>query len=48
MSGIDPCAYMQQVAGRLEESTSRSEIETVPDELQYLLHRANSTDSVAC
>jgi hypothetical protein len=48
MSGIDPYAYMQQVAGRLDELTSRAEIETVLDELEYLLHRANSTDSVGC
>jgi hypothetical protein len=36
MSGIDPYAYMQQVAGRLNELTGRAEIETVLDELEYL------------
>ena len=36
MSGIDPYAYMQQVAMRLDDITSRSEIETVLDELEYL------------
>ena len=36
MHGIDPYAYMQQVARRLPELTSRAEIETVLDELEYL------------
>ena len=36
MSGIDPYAYMQQVAVRLDDITGRSEIETVLDELEYL------------
>ena len=36
MSGIDPYAYMQQVASRMQELKSRSEIETVLDELEYL------------
>ena len=36
MSGIDPYAYMQQVAMRLDEITGRREIETVLDELEYL------------
>jgi len=36
MSGVDPYAYMQQVATRMNELKSRSEIETVLDELEYL------------
>jgi len=36
MSGVDPYAYMQQVAVRMDEISSRDEIETVLDELEYL------------
>jgi len=36
MNGVDPYAYMQQVAVRMNEITSRTEIETVLDELEYL------------
>lgn len=36
MNGIDPYAYMQQVSTRMSELTSRDEIETVLDELEYL------------
>ena len=36
MNGIDPYAYMQQVAIKLDQLTSREEIETVLDELEYL------------
>ena len=36
MNGIDPYAYMQQVAIRMDELTARDEIETVLDELEYL------------
>jgi hypothetical protein len=36
MNGIDPYAYMQQVAVKMDELNSRSEIETVLDELEYL------------
>ncbi len=36
MNGVDPYAYMQQVAVRMDELTSRNEIETVLDELEYL------------
>jgi len=36
MSGVDPYAYMQQIALRMNEITSRTEIETVLDELEYL------------
>ena len=36
MSGVDPYAYMQQVAIRMPQLTARSEIETVLDELEYL------------
>ncbi|MGB5519819.1 MAG: hypothetical protein WBO73_15355 [Gammaproteobacteria bacterium] len=36
MNGVDPYAYMQQVAMRMNEITSRTEIETVLDELEYL------------
>jgi len=36
MNGVDPYAYMQQVAVRMDQFKSRSEIETVLDELEYL------------
>ena len=36
MNGIDPYAYMQQVAMKMDQLTSRHEIETVLDELEYL------------
>ena len=36
MNGIDPYAYMQQVAIKMDELTERDEIETVLDELEYL------------
>ena len=36
MNGIDPYAYMQQVAVKMDELTGRDEIETVLDELEYL------------
>ena len=36
MNGIDPYAYMQQVAVKMDELTDRQEIETVLDELEYL------------
>ena len=36
MSGIDPYAYMQQVAVTMDALTERSEIETVLDEVEYL------------
>lgn len=36
MNGVDPYAYMQQVAGRMDQITDRDEIETVLDELEYL------------
>ena len=36
MSGVDPYTYLQQVASRLPELESRTEIETVLDELEYL------------
>ena len=36
MNGIDPYAYMQQVAVKMDELTEREEIETVLDELEYL------------
>ena len=36
MNGIDPYAYMQQVAIKMDQLTSRGEIETVLDELEYL------------
>ncbi|MGB5276681.1 MAG: hypothetical protein WBO16_06945 [Gammaproteobacteria bacterium] len=36
MNGVDPYAYMQQIAMRMNEITSRTEIETVLDELEYL------------
>ncbi len=36
MNGIDPYAYMQQIAIKMDELTARDEIETVLDELEYL------------
>ena len=36
MQGIDPYAYMQQVAGQLDRLEDRAQIETVLDELEYL------------
>ena len=36
MNGIDPYAYMQQVAIKMDELTAREEIETVLDEMEYL------------
>jgi len=36
MNGIDPYAYMQQVAVSMDKLTARDEIETVLDELEYL------------
>jgi len=36
MPGINPYAYLQQVAGRLTQLTDRSEIETLLDEIEYL------------
>jgi hypothetical protein len=36
VNGIDPYAYMQQVAVTMDELTARDEIETVLDELEYL------------
>ena len=36
MSGINPYAYMQQVSMQMHELTSRNDIETVLDELEYL------------
>jgi len=36
MSGINPYAYMQQVAVEMDNLKERAEIETVLDELEYL------------
>lgn len=36
MNGIDPYAYLQQVSMRMHELTTRTEIETVLDEVEYL------------
>lgn len=36
MNGIDPYAYMQQIAIKMDQLTNRREIETVLDELEYL------------
>ena len=36
MPGVNPYAYMQQVAGRLTQLTKRREIETLLDEVEYL------------
>jgi len=36
MNGIDPYAYIQQIAIKMDELTAREEIETVLDELEFL------------
>ena len=36
MNGVDPYAYMQQVAISMDELKTKHEIETVLDELEYL------------
>ena len=36
MIGVDPGAYLQQVAVKLPELKSRAQIETVLDEVEYL------------
>ena len=36
MQGIDPFGYMQQVASRLDNLNTRTEVETVLDEIEYL------------
>ena len=36
MNGIDPYAYMQQVAVKMDELTEREEVEMVLDELEFL------------
>ena len=36
MHGIDPYAYMQQVAVKMNGLITRNEIETVLDEMEYL------------
>ena len=36
MNGIDHFAYMQQVAIKMDDLTTRDEIETVLDELEFL------------
>jgi len=36
LDGIDPYAYLQQVAGALDRLHGRQQIEVVLDELEYL------------
>jgi hypothetical protein len=36
MNGIDPYAYLREVAGQMDTLTGRSKIETVLDEVEYL------------
>ena len=36
MQGVDPFGYMQQVAGSLDRLKTRSELESVLDEIEYL------------
>ena len=36
MNGVDPYAYMEQVAVKMNELTTKQEIETVRDEMEYL------------
>ena len=35
-NGVDPYAYMQQVAGALDQLNDRERINTILDELEYL------------
>jgi hypothetical protein len=35
-NGVDPYAYMQQVAGVLDRLDDRAQINTILDELEYL------------
>jgi hypothetical protein len=37
MSGIDPIAYLQQAAGRLDRLETHAEIERMLDDVEYLL-----------
>ena len=36
MHGVDPYAYLQQVAGNLDTLETRDAVETVLDEVEYL------------
>ena len=36
MSGVDPYAYMQQVSMDMDKLTTREDIESVLDDLEYL------------
>ena len=36
MNGVDPIAYMHQVAAQMDRLEDRAEIETVLDEMEYL------------
>ena len=36
MNGVDPYAYMQKISLNMDSLTSRDEIETVLDEIEYL------------
>jgi hypothetical protein len=37
MDGVDPWAFMQDLAGRLDGMTDREEIERAMDDLEYLM-----------
>jgi hypothetical protein len=37
MNGIDPWAFMQDLAGRIDGLTERAEIEETLDRMEYLL-----------
>ena len=37
MQGIDPIGYLQQVAARLDSLRDRDEINTLLDEVEYLM-----------
>lgn len=37
MNGVDPWGYMQDLAGRIEAMSERSEIERALDDLEYLM-----------
>ena len=36
MQGVDPLGYLQQVGAHMDRLTTRAEIETVLDEVEYL------------
>jgi hypothetical protein len=37
MNGVDPLAFMQDLAGRIDRMTERRDIERALDDLEYLM-----------